>query len=71
MMVPSVVNNFVATLSVDGNIISNDTVTLATPLNPNTNMNYTFVNGWICITGFTMFAFLLLSKSIGRLKTNW
>ncbi|HRS08353.1 MAG TPA: T9SS type A sorting domain-containing protein, partial [Bacteroidia bacterium] len=48
----SAVNNFVATLSVDGNIISNDTVTLATPLNPNTNMNYTFVNGWIASPGF-------------------
>ena len=48
----SAVNNFVTTLSVDGNIISNDTVTLATPLNPNTNINYTYVNGWIASPGF-------------------
>lgn len=48
----SAVNNFVTTLSVDGNIISNDTVTLTTPLNPNTNINYTYVNGWIASPGF-------------------
>jgi hypothetical protein len=48
----SVVNSLVATLSVDGTMISNDTITLSNPFNPGTSLNYTFLNNWTASPGY-------------------
>ncbi len=48
----SAVTSLVATLSIDGNIISNDTVVPGTPLAPSTSMFYTFANSWAASPGY-------------------